>query len=148
MALTHSFAQSKKLPPYMDNTNIKEFKRLYNEFRTVRNAAFALANDCKIEAYEVFPRFSLRLAQWYEAAHDRTNDDVDKAFQAARDAGAALLDLIFLEWTNSPWAKEGTPERTYLTKNGFAELGNVSMFTQPLQAMNRKRQEAESRTIN
>jgi hypothetical protein len=115
--------------------SIERYTELYQAFRNARDVAFKLAAlaAVKKESMETNSRFALRLAQWYEP-HRRALNDVDKAFEGARDAGVKFLTLIFLHWKEFEEAN-----RPYLAQQGLSEIANVWLFTIPLEVINWKK---------
>ncbi len=111
---------------------VQTFQKLYAEFRTARNVAFGLAaaKDFTRRADETNAEFLARLSTFAEN-HKRSNDAVDKAFEAARGAGRTLLSIVFLDIDSF---RRGC--QPYLIKQGYAELANVYLFTAPLDALN------------
>lgn len=110
----------------------KEYTDNYNDYKDKRGLVFGKSPIKKV-ATETNSAFNLRLVLDYEAQHKRTGDELDKACEAARDAGVKFLKPIF-----SNWSVFEAAHRDYLKECGYSEIANVCLLTMPLEVLNWK----------
>ena len=103
------------------------FFELYNQFSALRNAALAVDGVPRQNGPQV--DFILQVTR-FVASHRRTDDEVDRKFEAMRKSGRNVLRHVVVN------RKALLEEHESMEGGGFPNLLDVLVMTAPLDALN------------